>query len=269
MIETKDLTITEEAKTLDQWKSSTIKALTPILNKAKEIRAKVRGMVSAFSDENYFDNPEGTKKDRAALNKSAEFLNDNRKVVEREYMAPFYPIRDEIDAAVRDIKYAASRLDEIDKDNEETRRNEKRRDIEGYFKEKNFTLVPFDQLFDVRWTNKTTKITEIHKELDAKIADVYANLKLLDNFGGDAQSLKALYLDSLDIGAAMRQAAALKANRERVAQEKAERPEREHTSKINEQRKELAIDAEAERVADQMSSLASDALEVEKDPIIS
>lgn len=257
MIETKDLALTVERQVPGE-----------LVTNALAIKAFVEERVKEYTPEKYYDDPDAAKKDRAVLNSASKELNTRRLSLEREFMKPFDEFKAIIKQTTTAIDFAASKLDEVVKAVEETQKNEKRRDIEALFSAKGFDLVPLDRLFDQKWLNKGNKMKDVEADLDDRIAKVYADIKVIEALPEDAAEVKAQYLDTLDIGAALATAQRLKANRERIAAEERDRDDRQHREKLQEQEKDLRVEAAREAKAEPMATLAAEALGIEKDPII-
>jgi hypothetical protein len=256
-IDVKDLTLTVERQVPGE-----------LVTNALAIETFVADRIKDFTPERYYDDPEEAKKDRAVLNSAAKALNDRRLALEREFLAPFDPVKSAIKRATDMLASGASKLDEIVKAVEETIKNEKRRDIEDLFASKSFSLVALDRIFDQKWLNKTTPMKDVDSQLSAKIEKIYSDIQVIESLPADADEAKAQYLDTLDIGSALATSKRLKENRERLAKEAEERAEREHQEHINVQAKELAKDTAIEMKAAPLASMASAALEVEEDPVI-
>lgn len=257
MIESKDLELTIEKQVPGE-----------LITNALKIKEFVEERIKDYTPEKYYDDPEAAKKDRAILNGASKELNNRRLSLEREFMRPFDEFKSIIKDTTNAIDRAAAKLDEVVKAVEETQRNEKRRDIEAIFEKKGFELVPLEKIFDPKWLNKGTKIKDIEKELDGKIAKIYSDIKVIEALPSDVVEVKAQYLDTIDIGSALEMAQRLKANRERLAEEERTREDREHFAKIETQKKELAAEAEREGKEEHIIDMAAEALGVEKDPII-
>jgi hypothetical protein len=239
-----------------------------LITNALAIQAFVEERIKDYAPEKFYDDPDRAKKERSVLNAASKELNTRRLALERDFMRPFDDFKAIIKATTTRIDYASAKLDEIVKAVEETQKNEERRDIEAIFEKKAFTLAALDRLFDPRWLNKGMKIKDIQDELDAKIKKIYGDIEIIEALPEDALEVKAQYLETLDIGAALGMAQRLKANRERIAQEARDREDRKHQEHLADQAVILGVDASAEAIADEYSSLAAEALEIEKDPII-
>jgi hypothetical protein len=258
MIDTQDLTLVVR----EQLPGS-------LITNALEIKAYVTERVKDYIPENYYDNLDAAKKDRAELNTAAKTLNAKRLELEKAFNRPFEEFKGIINDTVKAITFASSKLDEVVKAVEETEKAEKRIEIDSIWKTTGFDLFPIDRVFDQKWLNKGSKLKDIKAEIQRIIGKTFEDLKTIEAIGSDVDQVKALYIDTLDIGQALAKGQQLKANRERLEREAAARPEREHTEHIEAARVELAKEAATLVVQDQVASLAADAdEEEEKDPII-
>jgi hypothetical protein len=239
-----------------------------LITNALAIQAFVEERILDYAPEKFYDDPDRAKKERSVLNAASRELNNRRLALERDFMRPFDDFKAIIKATTTRIDYASAKLDEIVKAVEETQKNEKRLEIEAIFEKKDFTLATLDRLFDQRWLNKGMKLKDVEAELEVKIKKIYGDIAAIRGLPEDADEIKAHYLETLDIGAALGMAQRLKANRERIAQEALDREERLHREHLADQAVILGVDAAAEAKAEPIVSLAAEALEIEKDPII-
>lgn len=264
-IETKDLTLTVERQVPGE-----------LVTNALAIEAFVAERIKDFIPEEYYDDPEAAKKDRAVLNAAAKDLNARRLSLEREFNAPFEPVKAAIKRATDMLTLGADKLGEVWSAVEETKRNEKRREIEQAWTATAFDLFPLSRVFDDRWLNKGTKMPDVIDAINAVIARTYKDLRTIETAitdEKDAATIKALYLESLDIGEALAKGQAIKANRDRLAKEAAERTEREAAATKQQALDDLAKEADAELEADRVAPLAAAALAeegeaAEFDPIV-
>jgi hypothetical protein len=249
MIETKDLTLEVREEKLGE-----------LVTNALEIKAFVEERLTEYKPENYIGKTDEAKKDRAELNKASKELNAKRLELEKRFMKPF----DEFKAVIKDttsaIDGASKKLDEIVKGEEEREKEEKRHLIEQFWTEQKFELVTLKKIFDEKWLNKTSKNKDTFEEIKARIKTILSDIKTLETLE-DADILKQLYLDNLDMGAAIRKSADLKAYREKLAVEAKERAEREARSTIAEQQREIAkeeIKAQKDAPAASLAAMALD-----------
>jgi regulator of protease activity HflC (stomatin/prohibitin superfamily) len=158
-------------------------------------------------------------------------------------------------------------IDEWIKAGEAIEKESKHKEIQAYFDTKKFELVTLDRLFDSKWLNKTYKMSDIKKALDAAITEIYSNVKSLENIAEYGMIVKASYLQTLDISKALQQVEVLKANAERLAKEKAEREEREVAEQVRRNAMEERRDAKATAQNELAKNLVGEVLDIEPDAV--
>lgn len=231
---------------------------------AEQIRELVMARLEDYSPEFYDGRADEAKKDRAVLNTAEKQLNSKRLELERAYMEPFNKFKATITETCKAIKTASSQLDEIVKTEEGKERQAKEDLIIEYWVSKGFTLFEINKVFQDKWLNKTTKLKDIEKEIDEVIQKALNDLKVLDNFPPeDVPLIKSFYLDTLDLSGAIAKANDLKANRDKLAQEKAQRAAIETAAALKDQKEELARDVEDNSKDESMKGLVAAALETE------
>ena len=193
------------------------KELGALTTNALEIKAKVEEILPRYDVANYNEsNIDSAKKDKALLNASAKALNDKRIEIEKEWMVPFTEFKDIISDTCKLIKSATEKIDTVVKDSEAKAKAEKKTEISTYWESKNFTLVSLEKVFDEKWLNKTSKIKDIKIEIDTTINKINDDIKTLEAIGGDTETLKAMYLENLDINKTIQYANTLKQNKEKL-----------------------------------------------------
>jgi hypothetical protein len=222
-----------------------------------------------YKPENYQGDADAAKKDRAELNSAKKQIADERIRIMKELMKPFDEFAERCKGLEKNIDGASKALDEIVKIREQAEKEVKKAIIEEYWRIKAFELVTLDRVFDQKWLNKTAKIADVKKEIDSIIEKIITDLKTIEAFGVDVDTLKPLYLETLDLGTTIARGNAMKANRERLEKEKTERAEREKKEAIQEAQKELIQEEEKAQHETLAESLASQATgtESETDPI--
>lgn len=225
-----------------------------------ELELFVASKLESYNPELYEGDAESAKKDRAELNKSKTALSSARKELIKELMQPYSDFESRCKKLEKDIDVASSKLDEIVKVKENAEKTAKKIRCEELWLSKNFTLFPMDKIFNQKWLNKTTKDSEINAEMDAIIEKVYSELKLIERFAEDSDTLKSIYLDNLDIGYTLDYGEELKKNREKIAEEKATRDEREVKVQFNQVQQDIRESAKNVDV----DNLVNDILGVEE-----
>jgi len=222
-----------------------------------------------YKPENYQGDADAAKKDRAELNTAKKQIADERIRIMKELMKPFDEFVERCKGLEKNIDGASKALDEIVKLREQAEKEVKKAIIDEYWRIKEFELVALDRVFDQKWLNKTVKIADVKKEIDSIIEKIIADLKTIEAFGVDVDTLKPLYLETLDLGITIARGNAMKANRERLEKEKAERAEREKKEALQEAQKELIQEEEKAQHESLAETLASQATgtESESDPI--
>src|SRR5574344_935444 len=225
----------------------------------------VDNKLKSYTPELYNGDADSAKKDRAELNNSKKFLTQSRIQLMNELMKPYADFETRCKNLEGKIDTASKRLDEIVKAKENEEKAKKQNEIQNLWNSKNFVLVPLDKVFNQKWLNKGTKQFEIENEMDSIINKIYTDLKIIEKYSDDAETLKAHYLDCLNISDTLDYGEELKKNREKIAKEKEEREAREHNKIIEQQKEEVATEKVEQEKNAEAKTLASAALgETEK-----
>lgn len=205
-----------------------------------------------YLDGDYEPIEEEAKKDRANLNKAEKNIAEKFNSLKSAYERPLEQIEMNIKEIRKAIQSASNVVDSKVKAHEEKQRTKKWEEIETYWKAKNFDLVPLTKIFDQKWLNKGTKMKDIREKIDEDIAGIYRDIEVLERIAEYGQTAKAMYLENLDMSAALRQVDILKENAERLAREQANREERKIKEQMEQQTsnesKERREEAKAERI---------------------
>lgn len=154
------------------------------------------------------------KAEKAKLNKLREAVESKRKEIKKECMAPYTDFEAKVEELVAMIDVPVAAIDGQLKVFEEQRREEKRKAIETVYDEivpdEIKAIMPLDRIFDQRWLNTTFK-TEAVGEAIGNLADkIDDDLTVLDTIEPEfATAVRAKYMETLDIGAALRHKKAL------------------------------------------------------------
>lgn len=192
---------------------------------ALQLHDYVAATLERYTPENYSeDNVDQAKADRAILNKAAKELNDRRIQIEREWNAPLAEFKGIVGDTVKMISEGSAKIDAVVKGVESKAKAEKRAAIEEMWEREGITLLPLSKLWNDKWLNKTKRLPAIEKEIGEKLLKIEAELDTLaavDTEDGD--TLRAYYLDCLDLQRTLAYSATLKANRQRLQEEQARR----------------------------------------------
>lgn len=231
-----------------------------------QLERYVDAKLAEYRPELYAGDADSARKDRAEINGGIKALSQKRIAIMKELMKPFADFEERCKLLEAKMKSAAVSLDGIVKEKERKEKDAKLAEIELEWQNRNFNLFALEKIFDSRWLNKTCKMSEVRRGMDEAIERTYKDLKTIERFGSDAETLKAHYLDTLDIGETLDYGEELEKNRKKVAQEAAEREIREHEQKLDEQRRGLQEEQKTEASVNRMSALVSAALDEEPKP---
>ena len=262
------------AKTETQTESVFEKAiiLQPTEINVGSIKTNIEAVLAAVKEKSeqyqdltkYNGDEKQAKEDRALLRKQKDMTKTTIASIQEAWNKPLESFLSGSKQILKQFDYAIDTIDNWVKEGEALEKNKKRDEIQAYFDTKGFDLVQLDKFFDDKWLNKTYKMTDIKKEIDSVISAIYSNIKILENIAEYGLTAKAFYLETLDMGEAMRQVETLKANAERLAREKVERETREVQAQVAQNAVE---EREAEK-AERVKSLAAEALDL-PEPAIS
>ena len=229
----------------------------------EQLEVYVRNKLQEYTPENYIGNIDDAKKDRAELNNSKKFLTQKRIEIVKELMKPYEDFENRCKKLEKLIDTASSKLDEIVKAREDSEKETKKNLLMGIWKAKNFDLFPLEKVFNPKWLNKTFKKSDIEKEMDAIIEKTYSDLKIIEKYSEDAETLKALYLEDLNLEEVFSRAEELQKNREKLQREQEERASREKQIELSEQNDAIEVERIDLQKKQKMASLVADAMEEE------
>lgn len=150
------------------------------------------------------DQMKQAKADKAALNKLKKALNDERIRREREYMKPFNDFKAKINELIMLIDKPTALIDKQVKDYEETKKQEKRAEIEKLFEGMAFPeFVSLDGIFNKVWLNATCSMKSVEddlKGLKCKINEEIDTIEHLPQFAFEAMEI---YKTTLSMTAAI------------------------------------------------------------------
>lgn len=209
---------------------------------------KYRGLT--FTDDQM---PEA-KKTRAALNKVAKEINDRKLAVKREFCAPYEQFETQAKSLIGKIKDVSSEIDQQVKDYEEAKKQQKRQQIEDWWKENGKKTIPLAQIFDQRWLNTTCSDSEWQGDLHQICEKTTRDLATITGLHEDGHPEKVdflieHYMKTLDLSATLAAWSDHVRAQERAREER-ERIEREKARREAERAEMAARRAEAEGLAE-------------------
>lgn len=159
----------------------------------------------AYTDETI----KNAKEDRAKLNKFKESIDNARKDVKKRYLEPYNQFEDKVKTLLALIEEPTKAIDQQVKAYEEQKKAEKRVEIEQFYNAvigDLAPLLPFEKIFNSKWLNATTTIKSIQTEIEQIITKARFDIATIKDLKSEWElTLLDTYLNTLDIGAALRE----------------------------------------------------------------
>lgn len=235
----------------------TIGSLNTNIERLEEL---VEKRLEDYKPENYMGDADLARKDRAELNKAKETIKKSRIAIINELMKPYEDFEERCKNLEKKIEQASKALDEIVKVRDEQERAKKYEAIQLFWEKQNCTVVPLEKVFNPKWLNKTFKESDILNEMEVAVKRIYDNLKTLERYSDNTETLKAHYLMTLDIEETFQYGDELQRQKEIAQKEAEERQEREHAEQIDKQKDELWKEESNFEKEQEISNLADLAL---------
>lgn len=191
------------------------------------------------------------KKDRANLNKLAAAIDTRRKEMKARYLAPYEEFEAQAVELTGLVKQQAAEIDAQVKAFDEARKAEKLEHIRTMYAavmSDLAALVPYERLHNPRWLNVTYSMSTIEEEIVEKAEDIRAAMASIDALGladDMAAQVKHVYLERLDLAAALAEKDRIE--RERQALAAYETAKKEEPEKPAEQQTEAQPPEPAEK----------------------
>lgn len=183
------------------------------------------------------DSIKPAKDDRAKLNKLREALENKRKEVKRECMAPYNDFEAKVKELVSLIDQPISAIDGQLKAFEEKRRSEKRAAVQSVYEEsvgELRALLPFERLWRDEWYNTGVSMKKIREAITAAEDKAASDLEVLSTVESEfSEAVKLKYLEGLDLNAALSERTRLQEQAKRLREYEQARQTRQLPSGTN------------------------------------
>lgn len=184
-----------------------IQAPAPIVWNYEELKAAITEKVKTYEVAVY-DDMKAAKADRAALNKLAKALNDERIKREKEYNAPFAAFKAQVEELCDIIEKGSAAIDRQVKNDEERQRQKKREEIEAWWNFNRADLgapdfLQLPKIADPRWLNASN--TDWKDDIDARVRDIRNKLQSLASLPEFSHEAVKVYEETLEISTALNQ----------------------------------------------------------------
>ena len=190
------------------------------------------------------DGIKGAKEDRAKLNKLREALENKRKEVKRECMAPYTDFEAKVKELVGLIDQPIAAIDAQLKEYEEKRRADKRAAILEIYEEtvgELRALLPFEKLWQDTWYNTSVTMKKVREAIVAAEDKAASDLEVLATVESEfAEAVKIKYLEHLDLNAALAERARLQERAAKLRQYEEQQRRAQENAAANLQEEERA-----------------------------
>jgi len=174
----------------------------------EEIKRQVADTVEMYTDLVYTDEQiKEAKDDRAALNRFIKALEDKRKEIKNQCLAPYESFEKQMKEIIALVKEPVALIDSQVKGYEEKKKQEKMDQVTsawcGLTKPEGLTL---EKIFDSRWLNASYSINKATDEMIAKIDKFKAEMDVLADLPEFSFEAQQVYISSLDLPKALSEA---------------------------------------------------------------
>ena len=161
------------------------------------------------------------KDERANVNKVYKKVADYRKGTVDKFNKPLEEFVKTAKETERILKEASNCIDVQIKKYEEEEKQAKKKDCETLFDSlvgDLLELISFEKVFDNRWLNKTTKMTEVEQDIKNTIEKVNTGLQAIKELNSEFETeLINTFLTDYDLSKAIMKNTQLKAQKEKLA----------------------------------------------------
>lgn len=163
---------------------------------------------------------------RKYLNGLAKQIDERRKAVKQQYVAPLNAFEARANAIRDKIKATSARLQAVEKEVDDYRRAELESHLRSHYEDYAGLLVdvvPYEKFHDPRWTNKSFGVKKAEKELEEKVNALAGDWEALKQMGlPNLAAAEARLFDTMDLGDAVKWAKKLEDDQRRIEAMKAE-----------------------------------------------
>lgn len=220
----------------------------------EEIKKEVAEKVEYYKTLVYTeDQVKDAKADRATLNKFVKALEDKRKEIKKQCLAPYDKFEAEMKEVLAIVNEPIGLIDSQIKGFEEEQKAKKLEEVKQAFADAGFQeFVKFDQVFDSKWLNKSKSISSIKDEMNDLVMKIGTEVKTINSLPAFSFEALAVYKETLDISQAITEGQRLeRIQKEKEAHEAEMKAKAEAAAMLAEQQAHEAAKQEAEKVQSQ------------------
>lgn len=196
-----------------------VQKITDNMSEVKEYALETKKYYEnlVFTDEQIKE----AKDERANINKAVKKVADYRKDIVDKFNKPLEEFVRNAKETESILKEASNSIDVQVKKYEEEEKQKKKDECEELFN--NLVgdlseLITFEKVFDNRWLNKTTKMTEVEQDIKNVIEKVNTGLQAIKELNSEFETeLINTFLQDYDLSKAIMKNTQLKAQKEKLA----------------------------------------------------
>ncbi len=190
----------------------------------EEIKKEVAEKLEYYKNLVYTDNQiKEAKADRAALNKFVKALEDKRKEVKKQCLAPYEDFEANMKEIIAVVNEPIALIDSQIKGHEEQKKRDKLDEITNFF---NSTDHPewlhISQIMNEKWLNASASMKSILGEIDSRLEQIKNDIATLSNLPEFGFEATEVYKSTLDINKALNEGHRLSEIQKRKAEHEAE-----------------------------------------------
>lgn len=199
------------------------------------IKQEVAQKVEYYKNLVYTDNQiKEAKADRATLKKFVQALEDERKKVKKQCLAPYDRFEKQIKEIIAIVNEPIGMIDGQVKDYEEQKKAEKLEKIKEFFATRNFPDgITLERIFDSRWLNASVTMKSVQEAITAREAQIKADIETLSNLPEFAFEATHTYLSTLDMNQAISEGHRLSEIQKKKAEYEAEQARKKAEAEQN------------------------------------
>lgn len=207
-----------------------IEGTQKVTNNIKEIKEYAVAMKDYYSTLVFNDTQvKDAKAERASVNKIVKKISDYRESIVAEFNRPLDEFVSSAKEAERLLKEASGCIDFQVKKFENIEKQKKKDECEEVFNSMIgdlADLITFEKIFDPRWLNKGTKMSQVESDIKAIIEKVNTGLDAIKELNSEFETeVISTFLVDYDLSKAIMRASQLKAQKEALEKTKVAKEE--------------------------------------------
>lgn len=172
-----------------------------------DLKKEISEKVGYYANLVYTDDQiKEAKTDRAKLNKFVSALEDKRKEVKKQCLAPYEAFEKKMKELVAIVNEPIAMIDGQVKAYEDQKKNEKFEEIKAFFENTvHADWLTLEKIFDEKWLNASVRMSAVETEIMSKIEQIETDIMTLQNLPDFSFEAVEVYKDTIDINKAIQE----------------------------------------------------------------